>query len=130
MAQSASKVGRSRGVWTVLILLFAGFAVVGPVKMIRAQADREDRQGAASAGDSVVMAQLAFTPATLTVDRGTEVVFRNDDVAPHTVTAEDGVTADSGVLSPGKTFRLVLDEPFDYFCAIHPQMKGQVLLTG
>ena len=66
----------------------------------------------------------------MTIARGTEVLFDNDDVAPHTVTAEGGGPIDSGVLNPGKTFRLVINEPFDYFCAIHPQMKAKVLLTG
>jgi plastocyanin len=129
MAQSGRDVGRSRVVWTVLVALFAVFAVTGPVKMIR-EASADEDPGAAAGGDTVVMARIAFAPTTLTVDRGTEVLFRNDDVAPHTVTAEGGGAIDSGVLSPGKSFRLVIEDKFDYFCAIHPQMKAQILLTG
>lgn len=116
----------SRGVWTVVVLLFAALAVAGPVKMARTRAD----SGTAATGDTVVMAKIAFAPTTLTVAKGTEVAFRNDDVAPHTVTAQGGGAVDSGILGPGQTFRLVVNEPLDYFCEIHPQMKATVLLIG
>ncbi len=119
----------SRGVWTVLVLLFAVFAVAGPVKMIKTQADEGDSTEA-EAGDTVVMAKIAFAPTTLNVARGTEIVFRNDDVAPHTVIAQGGGAVDSGIIGPGKTFRLVINEALDYFCAIHPQMEAKVLLIG
>jgi len=120
----------SSRVWTVLVLLFAVFAVAGPVKMIRTRADSGGATGTSSTGDTVVMAKIAFAPTSLTVAKGTQVVFRNDDVAPHTVTAQGGGSVDSGIIGPGKTFRLVVNESLDYFCEIHPQMKAKVLLTG
>ncbi|MEA2828281.1 MAG: hypothetical protein QOG43_2720 [Actinomycetota bacterium] len=118
----------SRGLWTVLVLLFAALAVAGPVKMVKTAADTSG--DTAASGDTVVMAKIAFAPTTLTVAKGTEVVFRNDDVAPHTVTAQGGGGVDSGILGPGKTFRLVVNQPLDYFCEIHPQMRAKVLLIG
>jgi plastocyanin len=120
----------SRGLWTLVVVLFAVLAVAGPVKMVKTRADADSSGGAAATGDTVVMAKIAFAPTTLTVAKGTEVVFRNDDVAPHTVTAQGGGAVDSGILGPGKTFRLVVNEPLDYFCEIHPQMKAKVLLIG
>lgn len=120
----------SRGVWTVLVLLFAVFAVAGPFKMIRAEAEKDAAAAEDATGDTVVMAQIAYSPTTLNVARGTEVVFRNDDVAPHTVTAQGGGGVDSGIIGPGRSFRLVINEALDYFCAIHPSMEAKILLIG
>ena len=75
------------------------------------------------------LAGLAFAPATLTVARGSTVVFDNDDTAPHTVTARSG-GVDSGVLDPGKQFSLTVTDGFDYFCSIHPSMTAKIAVTG
>ena len=74
-------------------------------------------------------AGLAFAPGTLTVARGTRVVFDNDDTAPHTVTARSG-GVDSGVLDPGRQVSVTVTEGFDYFCTIHPSMTAKIAVTG
>ena len=84
---------------------------------------------AAAAGGTVRMAGLAFAPATLTVAKGSTVVFDNDDTAPHTVTARSG-GVDSGVLDPGKQFSVTVTDGFDYFCSIHPSMTAKIAVTG
>jgi plastocyanin len=33
-------------------------------------------------------------------------------------------------LNPGKSFRLVVDRSFEYFCTLHSNMKGQISLSG
>jgi plastocyanin len=77
----------------------------------------------------VKMAGLAFAPGTLTVAKGSTVVFDNDDTAPHTVTARSG-GVDSGVLDPGKQFSVTVTDGFDYFCSIHPSMTAKIAVTG
>jgi plastocyanin len=120
-----------------------GLALAGPAIIVRDQlTDRvavptaaEGAQpaggggAAGAAGGTVKMAGLAFAPATLTVAKGATVVFANDDTAPHTVTGRPG-GADSGVLDPGKQFRLTATESFDYFCQIHPSMTARITVTG
>lgn len=51
----------------------------------------------------VQIANLAFTPASITVSTGNMVTWTNDDTLPHTVTALDDLF-DSGILDPGGTF--------------------------
>jgi plastocyanin len=120
-------------VWTAVVALFVVFAAWGPVKIIGQQDGGGSSEAAADGSGgtrgTVTMAQLKYDPATLTVARGTEVVFENKDVAPHTVTARSG-PVDSGVLAPGKSFALVVDGPFDYFCEIHPSMTAKIALSG
>jgi plastocyanin len=131
-----------RVVWTAIVGFFALLAVLAPAKIIREQnrndepvAEQPTAASAASGtkkvatGTQVTMEGLKFRPGDLVVDKGATVRFENKDVAPHTVTAKDG-SSDSGVLNPGQTFELVVDEPFDYVCTIHPSMKASIELSG
>lgn len=113
--------------WVLVVAIFAALAVTGPVKMA---AKRTEPSPYGAEGSSVKMAGLTFSPGTLTVPRGTEVIFDNDDVAPHTVTGDSAGATDSGILGPGKSFRLVVNERFLYHCAIHPSMKATIEILG
>ena len=141
MSHAADR-SRPNPVWALVVVAMIGLALAGPAIILRDQlADRvavpsaaEGAQpaaagGAGAAGGTVRMAGLAFAPASLTVAKGATVVFVNDDTAPHTVTARSGGT-DSGVLDPGKQFRLTATESFDYFCQIHPSMTARLAVTG
>lgn len=79
----------------------------------------------------VVIANLAFAPAAVTVPTGTTVAWVNDDAVPHTVSAADGAF-DSGILDPGNSFAFTFNEPgtFAYVCQLHPRMQGTVTVTG
>jgi plastocyanin len=120
----------------LVVLLFVAFAVAGPVIIVRDRLRADAGAGAAAAqqtagaggGNVVAMAGLKFRPGTLTVAKGTTVVFVNDDTAPHTVTARSGGT-DSGVIDPGRRFTLVAASSFDYVCSIHPSMTAKLVVT-
>jgi plastocyanin len=121
----------------LVVLLFVAFAVAGPVIIVRdrlradagaAAAAAQQTAGAGGGGNVVAMAGLKFQPGTLTVAKGTTVVFVNDDTAPHTVTARSGGT-DSGVIDPGRRFTLVAASSFDYVCSIHPSMTAKLVVT-
>jgi plastocyanin len=127
-----------RLLWVGVVVGYLVLAVAGPVAIVRANRPAEQAQAASDGGGGaaaapaapvVRMENIAFVPATLTVDRGTEVLFENKDVAPHTVTAQ-AAQIDSGTLGPGKSFRLVVNQPLDYICTIHPSMTAKILLSG
>jgi plastocyanin len=125
---------RPNPVWLLVVVLMVVLAVAGPVIIVRDQlADdaqpAEAAAGGGGAGGTVKMAGLAFAPGTLTVARGSTVVFDNDDTAPHTVTARSG-GVDSGVLDPGRQFSTTVTDGFDYFCSIHPSMTAKIAVTG
>ncbi len=73
---------------------------------------------------------FAFTPAELKIKAGTKVVFVNRDDIPHNVVGEN-VKFRSKALDTDDTFEFVFDQPgeIDYFCGLHPQMKGRLLVT-
>jgi plastocyanin len=117
-----------RGLGIAATAIWAAFAIAAPT-VILYRHSRANQAGGAAGGNTVTMAQIAFKPTTLKVARGAEVSFVNKDSAPHTVT-QDGGRIDSGVLNPGKTFTLKVNEAFKYVCTIHPNMKAEVVLSG
>ena len=76
-----------------------------------------------------------YLPYMVTINPGDEVVWSNDDSAPHTVTSGTDTTADgifdSSMLMADKTFAHTFDTlgEYDYFCLVHPWMVGQVFVT-
>jgi plastocyanin len=74
-----------------------------------------------------------FIPADVSVSVGDTVTWSNDDTAAHTVTSgnpADGPDGkfDSSLFMAGTTFEHTFDEAgtYDYFCMVHPWMKGKV----
>ena len=83
-----------------------------------------------AAGD-VSIVDFAFSPETLTVAAGASVGFVNNGVAPHTATSNDG-SWDTGIVRAGTAMKIQFATPgtFSFYCTIHPQMKGTILVTG
>ena len=83
----------------------------------------------ATAPSTVSIAGFAYKPATLKTTVGTTVTWRNDDAAPHTVT---GKGLSSPQLGKGATFRqrFARAGTFAYLCAIHPSMRGKVVVAA
>ena len=79
---------------------------------------------------SATIQNFAFSPNPLTIAPGSTVIWTNRDGAPHTVTADDGSWG-SGTLRQGGTYSQVFTSPgsYPYHCAIHPSMKGAVVVT-
>ena len=92
-----------------------------------------------SPGSSVPSNGKFFVPDILTVSKGTTVTWTNGDSTLHTVTSGSpesgnsgtGTEFDSSYLAAGKTFQHQFSIPgtFDYYCTLHPYMKGKVVVT-
>ena len=90
-----------------------------------------------SPGSSVPSNGKFFVPETLTVSKGTTVTWTNGDSTLHTVTSgsaesgNSGTEFDSSYLAAGKTFQhqFSTSGTFDYYCTLHPYMKGKVVVT-
>lgn len=75
------------------------------------------------------MSDFAFVPDTITIPVGTSVTWTNQDSATHTVTTETELF-DSGNLARNASFSYTFTNrgTFSYYCAIHPYMKGKVIV--
>jgi plastocyanin len=86
--------------------------------------------GVAAAGKAEVkIDNFSFVPAALTVKAGTQITWTNGDDIPHTVVS-NGPTFKSKVLATGEKFTFTADKPgtYSYFCSIHPNMTGKVVV--
>ena len=84
---------------------------------------------AAPNANEIVIQDFSFQPATLTVRVGTKVTWVNRDDDPHTATATDK-RFNSKTLDTGDQFSFEFKEPgtYNYYCALHPKMTGQVIV--
>jgi plastocyanin len=85
--------------------------------------------GANAATINVTIKGHKFSPAAVTAHVGDKIVWTNEDASPHTSTA----TSKDWDLSvpPGKSASLMVAKAgaFDYFCKIHPSMKGKLTVN-
>jgi len=78
---------------------------------------------------SVEIAQMKFNPSELSVKKGDIILFINHDLVPHDITEQPGKSWHSSPIAPGQTWKLEVREATDYFCSIHPVMKGKIMVT-
>jgi plastocyanin len=135
---------RTVGAVLALLLLTIGLAACGSDDDTTASSDSPGTSAAASddAGgygggggdaaeqgeeDEVYAKDFAFSPKTLTVEKGATVTFENQDGTAHTFTGDDG-SFDAGTVEPGKKATHTFDEAgsFSFHCEIHPSMKGTI----
>lgn len=78
---------------------------------------------------SVEIKNFAFGPKTLTVKKGTEVTFANQDSVKHSATSDDG-SFDTGLLAKGESGSVTFDKAgtFTYHCTPHPYMKATIVV--
>ena len=71
-----------------------------------------------------------FSPAALSVPRGTTVTWINNDDVPHLIVNVERRFTQSPVLDTGQRFSATLDRPgtYKYFCSLHPMMQGTIVV--
>ena len=87
----------------------------------------------APTGSSITITNFAFSPATVTVKKGTAVTWTNQDSVGHTVSETDSQTGpSSSLLAQGKSFVFTFASTgtFHYHCSVHPNMTGTIIVTN
>ena len=109
----------------------------------------EEPERIKSSAAEIEVVNISYSPATLEIDSGTEVVWINQDEGVHH-TATSGLPGDGGVPGVSKPkpakadgtfdgdlpdvsseFAFTFDEPgtYAYFCRVHPSMTGEVVVN-
>jgi plastocyanin len=96
-----------------------------------ASAPASSAAAAAPEAKTVNIKGFAFSPATLTVAKGTKVTFSNQDSTTHTITSGANRTKDGKFdqqVTGSNETTITFDTPgtFEYFCSIHSSMKGTI----
>ena len=77
---------------------------------------------------SVSIKNFAFNPTPLNIKVGTTVTWTNNDSAPHQIKSSD---FNSNILSNGQSFSFTFSTAgtYNYSCAIHTYMHGQIIVS-
>ena len=86
--------------------------------------------GSSGTSSAITISDFKFSPGTLQVQESARIKVAKDDSAPHTVTADDGHSFDSGTVESGAstTLRAPAAGTYAYHCTIHPFMKGKLVV--
>jgi plastocyanin len=76
---------------------------------------------------NISVINYAFAPAVLNVAKGDTVVWINQDPVTHKIA---GGALNGPAMSTGQSYSFVFNTPgtFEYHCAIHPSMKGTIIV--
>jgi plastocyanin len=77
----------------------------------------------------VSIENFTFNPPELTIRPGTTVTWENADDIPHSV-VENDTKFRSKALDTGETFSMTFTDAgeVNYFCGLHPHMKGKIIV--
>lgn len=119
--QKQSKTLLSRFLMMFAVLVVFAFAAGG------AQAQAKTKPAAKKQTRTIAIRSFKFAPATLTVNSGDSVVWKNADIVPHTAT---GKGFDSGSIAAGASWRFTPKKKgtYSYICSFHPTMKGRLIV--
>jgi plastocyanin len=78
----------------------------------------------------VAIQNYAFSPSTLTIQKGANVTWTNYDSIQHNVVSDSSVFS-SPLLNKGDTYTHQFNNTgsFSYICSIHPYMKGTIVVA-
>ena len=117
---------------TILLILITACTPTQQTETVE-QTETAEKQskGISAGGDNayVRIKDYKFVPKELNVRTGTTVIWKNDDPAPHSIMTSDG-NIQSNPLEQGETKTYTFDTPgtYNYICAVHPFMKGTVVV--
>lgn len=105
-----------------LVALLAGGAFCCALSAIPAGS------AAAAKTHTISIKGLQFVPQRLDVAVGDTVIWKNDDIVPHTATAQK--VFDSRNIAVGESWKLVVKDKGShaYICSFHPTMKGELVV--
>ena len=118
----------------LIVSLLACAAIAGCGSSSKSKSTKSDQPAAASSSSSsgtvtVKAANFAFDPKTVTVKKGQEVKWVNEDSAAHNVTSDDGTLKSKDFAQGGSfTYKATKAGTFNYICTIHPQMKATLVV--
>jgi len=76
--------------------------------------------------------KFSFDPESMTITKGTQVVWTNMTQAPHTVTSDTNTFGSTSNLSENQQFMMTFTTAgtFAYHCNIHSSMKATITVTA
>ncbi|TAK15695.1 MAG: hypothetical protein EPO37_09695 [Nitrosarchaeum sp.] len=136
--------GKKRIVIILIIVIIIGISLGIVILSQNTTVQDVDDQKTVLKGDVIMPTKVSrpgcektdscYTPSKIVIKQGNSVTWVNEDVAFHSVTSgyydEPSEIFDSGYLDPEESFTFIFENIgiYDYFCTLHPWMKGQVIV--
>lgn len=125
----------------MLVVAFAvgAFAIYLAIKELNDKTEITDAQGEVSQEGNlrtevVQMRDTQFQPDLVSVRAGQTVRWQNQDGTDHTVTEVSGAgeSFDSGDIAGGESYEQSFADTgtVEYVCEIHPEMRGEIEISG
>lgn len=132
---------------SIIIVVIGGFVVAGMMNQtnethtgthnandLPAQQSEPTTEETTQEADAVTIENYAFSPANITVKKGTTVTWTNNDTVEHNVEFDETPASGDKVgpmLAKGETYSFTFDTTgtFGYICSPHPYMKGVVTVV-
>jgi len=77
---------------------------------------------------TIEISGMKFHPEVITVRKGDTIIWKNNDLVAHCVTAIPVNAWTSSEIPAGASWKMVANESSNYFCAIHVVMKGKMVV--
>jgi plastocyanin len=90
----------------------------------------EPRAGAQAAGAAITIQDFQYDPAELAVKVGETITVTNNDVTPHTVTADDGSFNADVPANGTATLTVPAAGSFPYHCTYHESGHNEAKITA
>jgi len=76
----------------------------------------------------IYILNFAFEPKNLAINKGDTVVWTNNDSVPHQIKGDNLSSLSAPVMNNGQTYSFTFNNigTFNYHCAIHPSMTGNI----
>ena len=112
---------------SILVLCFA-LMIIGASGCQQAAVSTTTPPSGGENAHAVEIKNFAFNPSEITISKGDEVIWINKDTLVHTVSADDDSFSYKMIAGQYATHRFNATGEFSYHCAIHPSMKGTVIV--
>jgi len=135
---------KKRKTYSIILLILVGILVIITISSQNITTKSIDEPKISNKADVIMSSKVSrpgcettdscFNPSKITIKQRSAVTWLNEDSAFHSVTSGfyDNPTGlfDSRYLDPGESFTFSFEDigTYDYFCTLHPWMKGQVIV--
>jgi len=77
---------------------------------------------------SISISGMKFHPEKIEVHKGDTVIWINHDIVAHCVTEIPDKKWTSSEIPPDGSWKMAVTQSSDYYCSIHPVMKGKIVM--
>ena len=112
----------------IIALLIASLLIIGASGCQKTAEQAQPQQEVKTSGNIVKIIDFSFQPTEITINAGESVTWINQQDVVHTASADDITWSVKMIGGQNMTKKFDAAGEYPYHCAIHPSMKGKVIV--